>query len=203
MEAFSGLQVHSFWTHIALFFHFTKKSITDVKRNESGTFCFTGTVSEPEKSTSTDGMRASHATTCVCVCVCAWAAWLCKSILYTFLKKIKNKVNKIRNLLRFHSLFKYKYLQAANFIWGKSFCSTLCADSVHFKTFINRHWPTSGHAHVGPDLESWVNVDNCAPHRVTGEVSWYELHGGSQVVSGLVALLCAVICAIRNIYIYI
>lgn len=53
---------------------------------------------------------------------------------------------------------------------------------------------TSGDPHVGSHLEAWVDVDDGAPHHVTGKVSRDELHGGCQVVSGLVALLCAVIC---------
>lgn len=39
-----------------------------------------------------------------------------------------------------------------------------------------------------------MHVDECAPHHFTSKVPWHELHGGSQVVSGLVALLNRVIC---------
>lgn len=57
---------------------------------------------------------------------------------------------------------------------------------------------TSGHSHVGSHLESGVNVDDCAPHHIAGKVPWDKLHGSSQIISGLVALLCAVICVVRE-----
>lgn len=57
---------------------------------------------------------------------------------------------------------------------------------------------TSANPHVGSHLESWVNVDDCAPHHLTAEVSWDELHGGRQVVSGLVALVRVVICVVMR-----
>lgn len=56
---------------------------------------------------------------------------------------------------------------------------------------------TPGYPHVGSHLEARVDVDDCVPHDVTGEMSWDELHGGCQVISGLVALLCVVICVVR------
>lgn len=56
---------------------------------------------------------------------------------------------------------------------------------------------TPGYPHVGSHLEAWVNVDDCAPHNVTGKMSRDELHGGCQVVSGLVTLLWVVICVVR------
>lgn len=55
---------------------------------------------------------------------------------------------------------------------------------------------TPGHPHVGSHLEAWVDLDDGAPHHVTGKMSRDELHGGCQVVSGLVALLCVVICVV-------
>lgn len=58
---------------------------------------------------------------------------------------------------------------------------------------------TPGHPHVGSHFETWVNVDDCAPHHITGKMSRDELHGGCQVVSGLVALLCVVVCVVREI----
>lgn len=58
--------------------------------------------------------------------------------------------------------------------------------------------PTSGNAHVGSHLESWVDVDHCAPHHLTAEVSRDELHGGRQVVPGLVALVRVVICVVKR-----
>lgn len=59
---------------------------------------------------------------------------------------------------------------------------------------------TPGHAHVGTYLEAGVDVDDCAPHHVAGKMSGDELHGGCQVVSGLVALLRVVVCAVRGRY---
>lgn len=56
---------------------------------------------------------------------------------------------------------------------------------------------TSGHSHIGSHLEARVDVDDSAPHHVAGKMSGHELHGGCQVVSGLVALLCVVICVGR------
>lgn len=53
---------------------------------------------------------------------------------------------------------------------------------------------TSGHSHVGSHLEAGVNVDDCAPNHIAGKVPWDKLHGSSQIISGLVALLCAVVC---------
>lgn len=38
-----------------------------------------------------------------------------------------------------------------------------------------------------------MHMDECAPHNVTSKVPWHELHGGSQVVPGLIALLYRVI----------
>lgn len=58
---------------------------------------------------------------------------------------------------------------------------------------------TSGHSHVGSHLEAGVNVDDCAPNHIAGKVPRDELHGSSQVISGLVALLCAVVCVVRGI----
>lgn len=52
---------------------------------------------------------------------------------------------------------------------------------------------TSGYPHVGANLEARVNVNNCAPHNVTGKMARDELHCGCQVISGLVALFCVVI----------
>lgn len=43
-----------------------------------------------------------------------------------------------------------------------------------------------------------MHVDERAPHHVTSKVPWHELHGGSQVVPGLVALLYRVICKENN-----
>ena len=56
---------------------------------------------------------------------------------------------------------------------------------------------TPGDPHVGSHLEAWVNVDDCAPHHVAGKMSGDELHGCRQVISGLVALVCAIICVGR------
>lgn len=52
---------------------------------------------------------------------------------------------------------------------------------------------TPGHAHVGPHFEPWVNINNGAPDHVTGEVTWYELHSGSEVVPRLIALIGVVV----------
>lgn len=55
---------------------------------------------------------------------------------------------------------------------------------------------TFGNPHVGSHLEPGVNVNHCAPHHIAAEVSWDKLHGGRQVVSGLVALVRVVICVV-------
>lgn len=52
---------------------------------------------------------------------------------------------------------------------------------------------TPGDAHVGPHLQAGVNVDDCAPHHVAGKMARDELHGGSQVVPLLIALICIVV----------
>ena len=57
---------------------------------------------------------------------------------------------------------------------------------------------TSRHTHVGPYLEARVDEDDGAPHHFAGKVSRDELHGGSQVVSGLVVLLSSVIWKLNS-----
>lgn len=41
-------------------------------------------------------------------------------------------------------------------------------------------------------------MDGGAPDCVASKVSWYELHGGCQIVMGLVALLSGVVCTAGN-----
>lgn len=52
---------------------------------------------------------------------------------------------------------------------------------------------TPGHPHVGSHLKAWMDVDNCTPHNVTCKMPRDKLHGGCQVISGLVTLLCVVV----------
>ena len=63
---------------------------------------------------------------------------------------------------------------------------------------IKRGCLTSRHAHVGADLEAGVDEDDGAPHHLAGEVPRDELHGGGQVVPGLVVLLSGVVWRQRN-----
>ena len=57
---------------------------------------------------------------------------------------------------------------------------------------------TPGDPHVGSHLEAWMNVDDCSPDHITSKMSRDKLHGGCQVISGLVALLCVVICMVGS-----
>lgn len=52
---------------------------------------------------------------------------------------------------------------------------------------------TPGNTHVGPHLEPWVNINYGAPDYVTGEVTRYELHSGSEVVPRLIAFVSVVV----------
>lgn len=44
-----------------------------------------------------------------------------------------------------------------------------------------------------------MDIDDRAPHHVAGEMSWDEVHGGCQVISGLVALIWVVICVLQHV----
>lgn len=57
---------------------------------------------------------------------------------------------------------------------------------------------TPRYPHSASHLEVRKNVDDCAPHHITGKLSWDELHCGCQVISGMVALLCVEICVVKG-----
>lgn len=68
----------------------------------------------------------------------------------------------------------------------------MCAEHINASSRLVAS-PTSGHAHVRPHLETWVNIDDGAPSHIARKVTGYEVHGGGEVVPGLIVLICIVV----------